>query len=125
MKLIKGNLIVARAKKQTSLYVMQARVCIGEANIVDDLSINLWHQRLGHMNTKGMQILAKKNLLPDITGMNMKSCVDCLAGKQHRVAFRTRPPSRRKNVLDLVHTDVCSMDVRSRTQWCTIFGDLS
>ena len=67
------------------------------------------------MSTKGMQILAKKNLRPDVTGMNMKSRVDCLAGKQHRVAFHTRPPSRRKNVLDLVHTDVCSMDVRSHS----------
>ena len=45
--------------------------------------------------------------------MNLKPCVDCLARKQHRVDFQTCPPSRRKNTLDLVHIDVCSMDVRS------------
>ena len=43
----------------------------------------------------------------------MKTCVDSLAGKQHRVAFQTHPPSRRKNTPDLVLTYVCSMDVRS------------
>ena len=64
------------------------------------------------MSSKGMEILSKKNFLLDVAGMNLKPCVDCLAGKQHRVAFQTRSPSRRKNTLDLVHTDVCSMDVR-------------
>ena len=39
--------------------------------------------------------------------------VHYLAGNQHRAAFHTHPPSRRKNTLDFVHTDVCSMDVRS------------
>mgnify|MGYP000149641543 FL=1 len=65
------------------------------------------------MSLKGVEILSKKNFLPDVAGMNLRPCVDCLAGKQHRVAFHTRPPSRRKNTLDLVHTDLCSMDVRS------------
>ena len=68
------------------------------------------------MRSKGMDILSmlhKKNFLPDVAGMNLKPSVDCLAGKQHRVAFHTRSPSRRRNTLDLVHTDVCSIDVIS------------
>ncbi|VFQ89135.1 unnamed protein product [Cuscuta campestris] len=113
-KLSRGNLIMARGKKQNSLYVMQARVCSGDANVADDASGDLWHKRLGHMSQKGMQILSRKDYLPDISGMPLNSCVDCLAGKQHRVAFHTRPPHRRKHALDLVHTDVCSMDGRSQ-----------
>ena len=96
-----------------SLYVMQAKVCQEEANMVDDDSSELWHKTLAHMSSKCMEIRAKKNFLPDVAGMNLKPNVDCLAGKQHRVAFQTSPPSRRKNTLDLVHIDVCSMDVRS------------
>ena len=60
-----------------------------------------------------MEILSKKNFLPDVAGMNLKPRVDCLVGKQHRVSFHIRSPSRRGNTLDLVHTNVCSMDVRS------------
>ena len=112
-KLLKRRMVVARAQKMRSLYVMQAKVCQEEANMVDNDFSELWHKRLAHMSLKGMEILSKKNFLPDVAGMNMKPCVDCLAGKQHKVAFHTCSPSRRRNTLDLVHTDVCSMDVRS------------
>ncbi|VFQ73259.1 unnamed protein product [Cuscuta campestris] len=37
-KLSRGSLIMARGKKQNSLYVMQARVCSGDANVADDAS---------------------------------------------------------------------------------------
>ena len=47
--------------------------------------------------------------------MSPKSYIDCLAGKQHRVAFHSRPPSRRKYALDLVHTDICYMDIKSHS----------
>ena len=54
--------------------------------------------------------------------------VHYLAGNQHRAAFHTHPPSRRKNTLDFVHTDVCSMDVRSlggAQYFVTFLGDHS
>ena len=48
-KLTKGNMIVAREKKEGTLYVMQGRICKGEANVahvtqawscgIDDLAI--------------------------------------------------------------------------------------
>lgn len=115
-KLCKGNLIVARAKKQGSLYVIHARPYKGEINVADDSSsCDLWHQRLGHMSDKGMQMLVKKQYLPDVSSISSKSCVHCLVGKQHRITFHTRPPCRRKYPLDLVHADVYSMDVKSHS----------
>ena len=65
------------------------------------------------MSEKGLQTLAKKQLLPDVKGTPLKTCTDCLAGKQHRVAFHKNPPTRKSHVLDLVHTDVCYMKDRS------------
>ena len=62
-----------------------------------------------------MQMLSKKQYLLDVSSISLKSCVDCLAGKQHRVTFHSGPPSKRKYPLDVVHTDVCSMDVKSHT----------
>ena len=89
-KLCKGNLIAARGKKQGSLYMMQAKVYTDEVNVADDCSSELWH----------MKMLSKKQYLPDVSGMSLKSCVDCIAGKQHRVAFHSRPPSKRKYPLN-------------------------
>ena len=82
-----------------------------EVNITEtSSSIELWHKRLGHISEKGLHSLAQKDLLPEVKGMTLRPCVDCLAGKQHRVAFRTSTtPYRANDNLDLVHTDVCSM----------------
>ena len=106
-KLSRNSLIVAKGKKM-GLYMSQAKVIKGEVNAIEDCSTDLWHKRLGHLSEKGLGILAKKNYLP-LKGMNLNTCTHCLAGKQHRVAFQRTPPHRRSHVLDLVHTDVCSM----------------
>ena len=45
--------------------------------------------------------------------MPLKTCDHCLVGKAHRVAFHTYPPSRRPNVIDLIHIDVCTMQTRT------------
>ena len=78
-----------------------------------DEDIELWHKRLGHISEKGLLALVKKQLLPDLQGASLKTCDVCLAGKTHRVAFHTLPPHRRSNVIDLIHTDVCSMQEKS------------
>jgi len=39
------------------------------------------------MSKKGLQILAKKGLRSNIKGKSLKPFIDCLAGKQYRVAF--------------------------------------
>ncbi|KAF7121453.1 hypothetical protein RHSIM_Rhsim13G0116100 [Rhododendron simsii] len=66
-KLSKGSLVVARGKKSSTLYLMQAKLSKGEVNAIgDEASTELWHKRLGHMSEKGMQILARKALLPEV-----------------------------------------------------------
>ncbi|GJY05417.1 hypothetical protein Tco_0371357 [Tanacetum coccineum] len=61
---------------------------------------------LGHMSEKGMSILSKKNMLSGVHDINLKNCYHCLAGKQTRLAFKSRSPFRIENILDLVHSDV-------------------
>ena len=113
-KLTKGSLVVARGKKQNTLYVMEAKLHKGEINVAQrDVSIELWHRRLGHISEKGLQTLARKQFFPNLNGMPLKTCDHCLVGKAHRVAFRTYPPSRRLNVIDLIYTDVCTMQTRT------------
>ena len=45
--------------------------------------------------------------------MPLKTYDHCLVGKAHRVAFHTYPQSRRPNVIDFNHTDVCAMQTRT------------
>ena len=113
-KLTKGSLIVAKGKKINSFYVMEAKLHKGEINAIrKGESIDLWHKRLGHISEKGLQTLARKQFLPELQGTSLKSCDHCLVGKTHRVAFQTYPSSRRSDVIDLVHTDVCTMQTRT------------
>ncbi|KAL4324380.1 hypothetical protein GQ457_11G032480 [Hibiscus cannabinus] len=114
-KLTRNNMIVARGNKQGSLYVTQGKICKGEANVACGNScLELWHRRLGHISEKRLQILAQKALIPEVKGKAIQPCIHCLAGKQHKVSFRRgNHPHRRKYVLDLVHTDVCSMNEKS------------
>ena len=112
-KLSRGSMIIARGRKERSLYVMHGMISKGEMNVAQDASKELWHKRLGHMSEKGLEILAK-HYLPNLKGHPLESCEHCLAGKQHRVSFkRSDDAKRRKQILDLVHSDVCSTSERS------------
>ena len=111
---------MAKGKKINSFYIMEAKLHKGEINAIrKGESIDLWHKRLGHISEKGLQTLARKQFLPELQGTSLKSCDHCLAGKTHRVAFQTYSSSRRSDVIDLVHTDVCTM--QSRTLGGAIF----
>ena len=107
-KLTKGSLVVAKGKKYSTLYLLQAELSKHTVNVMKkDDAVELWHRRLGHMGEKGMTQLARRNILSGIDKVHLKNCVDCLEGKQSRVAFRSSLPSRVENVLDLIHSDLC------------------
>lgn len=112
-KLTKGSLVVARGKLCCSLYKTHAVICVGQMNAVeDDASPNLWHRRLAHVSEKGLNMLAKKSLIPLAKG-KINPCDYCLFGKQHRISFQ-KSSRRRNNKLELVHSDVCGpMEVES------------
>ena len=63
-KLTKGSLVVAQGRLCFP-YKTQAKVCGGQLNAVDDdIPPDLWHKQLAHMSEKGLQLLAKKSLIP-------------------------------------------------------------
>jgi hypothetical protein len=113
-KLPKGNLIVAKGNMVSVLYYVHAKLSAACVNALQkEDSCALWHKRLGQMSEKGMTVLVKKNLLKGVKDVHIKKCSDCLAGKQHRVAFKSQAPHKKPEVLDLVYSDVCKMSVRS------------
>jgi len=52
-KLEKGNLVIFKGSKEGSLYIMQGKICSGEANVATD-SKDLWHKRLRHISEKAV-----------------------------------------------------------------------
>ena len=109
-KLTKGAMVVARGKKCETLYLMRANLVKDRINVVEDEdTIELWHQRLSHISEKGLAVLAKKGLLSGVKGTHLKRRAHCLTGKQNRVSFKNSSSSKKPNVLDLVHSDVCGL----------------
>ena len=104
---------------------MHTRICREEVNVATGDAGELWHKRLCHMSQKGMRRLADDNLISEVKNVQLEKCIDFLAGKQNGASFRTRPPMRRKAVLELVHTDVCQVDMKSHagSQYFVTFID--
>ena len=120
-KLTRGSLIVARGKRCPKLYMTQPKVSTSIVNAVENVDmIDLWHKRLAHMTEKGMNMLSKKKVLSGLTDIHLKRCSHCVAGKQNRVSFKSRPPSRREHILDLVHSDVCG-PMKTRTNGGSLY----
>ena len=106
---------MARAKKVNTLYLMNARLSPEEVNVASDTTGELWHKRLCHMSEKGMRRLADDNLIL-VKDVHIERCTDCLAGKQNRTSFRSRPLMRHNAPLELVHTDLCQVDTKSHAR---------
>uniref|UniRef100_A0AAV1TN76 Integrase catalytic domain-containing protein n=1 Tax=Peronospora matthiolae TaxID=2874970 RepID=A0AAV1TN76_9STRA len=70
----------------------------------------LWHLHLGHIGHRGLDAIVKQNLGVgiDITSVGKwELCNGCALGKQTRVSFQSTTRKPAKDLLDVVHSDVC------------------
>jgi hypothetical protein len=73
LKVSKGSLVVMKDTKIGNLYKLEGSTEISEAMVVSkeaSASTCLWHQRLGHMSKKGLQVLVNHKLLPNLQSLN-------------------------------------------------------
>ena len=105
-KLTKGNLVRARGEKSAKLYWTKALVAKDTVNAMD-MEASLWHRRLNHISEKGLNCLAKKDVLQGLKSVELERCSHCMDDKQTRVSFKKYPTSRKSELLQLVHSDVC------------------
>ncbi|RDY02675.1 hypothetical protein CR513_13840, partial [Mucuna pruriens] len=105
-KLTKGNLVVARGEKNSKLYWTKALVAKDSVNVMD-MEASLWHRRLSHISEKGLNCLAKKDMFTGLKNAELEKCSHCMASKQARVSFKKYPPSRKSELLESMHYDVC------------------
>jgi transposase InsO family protein len=76
----------------------------------------LWHQRYGHINHPNLLLLQKKNMVEGIPMLKNEkvACDGCALGKLHKDEFPSNIDKKKRDVLDLLHIDVCGpMQTRS------------
>ena len=106
----KGSDRILKGVKQGTLYILQgttlsASAAVASSEVHKDDMTKLWHMRLGHMSERGMQILAKSDLLCGhkvVTDLGF--CEHCVFGKLHRTKF-PKAIHRTKGTLDYIHSD--------------------
>jgi hypothetical protein len=118
MKIIKGALVVLKARKiVANMFVLmgetyhEAEASIVSASPAEEKTM-MWHQKLGHMSEKGLKILPGQKLLPGLTKVTLPFCEHCVTSKQHRLKFGTST-TKSKYILDLIHSDVWQAPVVS------------
>ena len=70
-KVIKGSLVIAKGEKVGTLYLCTGNIDSSISSASTGVDIELWHHRLGYMSEKGMQILHKINLFPDLKQIDL------------------------------------------------------
>ncbi|XP_043470934.1 uncharacterized protein LOC122504102 [Leptopilina heterotoma] len=76
---------------------------LSQCNIVESLTD--WHKKLAHINFDQVRKILKMHDIDYKEELN-SVCIDCLAGKQHRLSF-PRSESRAKISGELIHMDLC------------------
>ena len=109
--------LVAKATRSGSLYYLDYCVERHSAEVAENEKPDIWHRRYGHLGERNLQKLSKEALVDGFDYDGSKSinfCEPCAEGKHHRSPFPTSGAQRSKEVLDLVHSDVCGkMDTQS------------
>ena len=71
-KVTKGSRIIAKGNKVGSLYLFERPTKVGVVKTVMDGDEAIWHQRLGHMSKKGLEVMVKRYQLLGLQSENLE-----------------------------------------------------
>ncbi|XP_024011253.1 uncharacterized protein LOC112086523 [Eutrema salsugineum] len=103
-----GQIILAGERSGNNCYMWNKSGSVMSCFTVCD-NLQLWHQRLGHMNIRNLNDLISKESIrgvPKIKGGDKFVCGACNQGKQVKVQHKRVPDVQSKAPLDLVHMDL-------------------
>ena len=96
-----------------------------QANVAGSvLQEKLWHRRYGHLGIQNLKRLVVEDM---VVGLRSDMTQDigvwepCAEGKHHRSKFPTADGKRGKEILDLVHNDVCGKMSTGSLSGCEYF----
>lgn len=101
----KQNDVILKASKVDDMFVLENR----QENVFI-MTENVWHNRFGHLNHRSLKDLSSKGM---VVGMNIDretndlKCKSCMIGKVHTLPFPKQSETCAKDILDVVHSDVC------------------
>jgi hypothetical protein len=121
-RMVRGAMVLLKGVRFGTLYKLQGSTISDRCNssIVLDIGVKeertptvsgekvmLWHQRLGHIEEKGLRLLHGKGMVEGMSNssLDFDFCEHCLYGKQNRVRFASGA-TRVEGILHLVHNDV-------------------
>lgn len=87
IKICKDSHIKMIAKRNGSLYYLQAAVIKGESHSLTTPDLNTWHQRLGHPAEGSLKALVKMGMIEANAEERMEVWEDCLLGKSKKQSF--------------------------------------
>ena len=107
--------IAAVAIKEKNLYhllgTVQERSDHTYLTKLSQNDISTWHQRLGHLGVEYIRQMITKDMVRDLEIEDkdevMDICVGCIQGKQQRLPFPISKGERAKDILEIIHTDIC------------------
>ncbi|GJT43805.1 putative ribonuclease H-like domain-containing protein [Tanacetum coccineum] len=109
------NQILLRIPRKDNMYTFDMKSIVpneGLTCLVAKATLDesmLWHRRLGHINFKNINKLAKENLVrgfPFRRFENDQTCVACLKGKQHRASCKSKELNPITKPLFMLHIDL-------------------
>ena len=74
---------------------------------------DIWHQRLGHLNESTLAQISKDDRNDVQINNKLSFCEGCIEGKMSRNPHHSLGEIRSTRRLELVHSDVCTMDTKS------------
>ncbi|GJW80701.1 retrotransposon protein, putative, ty1-copia subclass [Tanacetum coccineum] len=87
----------------SSIYALSNKISMSNLD-----SAFLWHCRLGHISKKDIEKLQHDGLLNSTNLKAFEKCIPCMSGKMARKPY-THQVERAKDLLGLIHTDVCGL----------------
>lgn len=80
-----------------------------EAHVAQAGSLQLWHERLGHMNTQTIRDVVQKEMISwvKLSDIDKFFCKACQYGKMHRLPFKKREHERNTQIGEIFHADLC------------------
>ena len=86
------------------------------------LKIDLWHQRLGHLNVKQLkEAISELNVNNVESGLDL--CESCTKGKMHKLPITPNAtPISTTRKLQIVHSDLCG-PMENGNKWKQVFCD--
>ncbi|WJX25548.1 hypothetical protein P8452_14576 [Trifolium repens] len=106
-----GQLVLrgTRSKDNCYLWMPQEEALTSTCLITTEDEVQLWHQKLGHLNLKGMKKVISLEAIRGIPKLRIvegKVCGECQIGKQIRMSHPMLEHQTTSKVLELLHMDL-------------------